>query len=124
MRSDATFVELIEGWDRDASAELSADTLEVRLPLESAAKLEALAELFPLRTREQLVTELLGTALDEVVASFPYQQGDKVIARDEEGDPIYEDVGYTPRFLDAVHRHIERLRGGAAPSGTPDDAVS
>lgn len=105
------FDELIERWEREAAGELEQEHLAVRLPLESAARLEALAEIYPLRTREQLVTELLNVALDQVVERLPYVKGDKVIAHDEEGDPIFEDVGHTPRYLEAVHRHMERLRG-------------
>lgn len=105
------FAKLLKTWDREAAAELAEEVYEVQFPLEEAAKLESLAELFPLRTREQLITELLAAALDEMVESFPYVQGQKVIARDEEGDPIYEDVGYTPRFLEAVQKHMKRLRG-------------
>ena len=104
------FVELLKTWDREAAAELAERIYEVQLPLDEAAKLEALIELFPLRTREQLITELLAAALDEMVESFPYVEGREIIARDEEGDPIYEDVGYTPRFLEAVKKHMERLR--------------
>lgn len=102
--------ELIETWERDAAGELADETYYVNLPLEDAAKIEALAEIYPRRTREQLIAELLSVALDQVVASFPYLPGDRVIARDEEGDPIFEDIGQTPRFLELVHKHVERLR--------------
>jgi hypothetical protein len=106
--------ELIEGWDKGAAGELASDTYSVRLPLDAAAKLEALVEMFPLRTREQFIAELLGVALDEVVSAFPYVQGDKVIARDEEGDPMFEDIGHTPRYLQLVHKHMDRLRNNTA----------
>lgn len=105
------FDELIERWERDASGELEEERLAVRLPLETAAKLEALAEIYPLRTKEQLVTELLATALDQVVERLPYVKGERVIARDEEGDPVFEDIGHTPDYLEAVRRHMDRLRG-------------
>jgi hypothetical protein len=102
-------IDLIEMWDAEAAGALTRETYSVRLPLDSAAKIEALAELFPRRTREQLITELLSVALDDLVTSFPYVQGDRVISRDEEGDPLFEDVGYTPRYLQLVSRHMERL---------------
>jgi hypothetical protein len=104
-------VELIEMWEREAAGDVTREEYAVRLPLEDAARLEALAEMFPRRTREQLVTELLSVALDQVVSGFPYVEGDRVISRDEEGDPIFEDVGHTPRFLDLVRKHMERLSG-------------
>ncbi|MEJ2530696.1 MAG: type 1 pili tip component [Halioglobus sp.] len=104
-------VELIEMWEREAAGDLTREEYAVRLPLEDAAKLEALAEMFPRRTREQLITELLSVALDQVVSGFPYVEGDRVISRDEEGDPVFEDVGHTPRFLGLVRKHMERLSG-------------
>ncbi len=107
-------VELIEMWDREAAGDLTQSEYAVRLPLEDAAKLEALAEMFPRRTREQLITELLSVALDEVVSGFPYVEGERVISRDEEGDPVFEDVGYTPRYLSLVGKHMERLGGRRA----------
>ena len=107
-----SFVDLVDIWDQQASGELVHEKYQVDLTVENAAKLEALAELFPRRTREQLISELLATALDELVESFPYKQGDKVIAHDEEGDPIYEDAGYTPRFLSLLEKHATRLKTG------------
>lgn len=104
---------LIESWDAEAAEDLTREQYAVRLPLDSAAKLEALAEMFPGRTREQLITELLSVVLDQVVEAFPYVQGRDVIARDEEGDPVFEDVGHTPRFLQLVGRHMEKLRRGS-----------
>ena len=55
------------------------------------------------------VRELLGAALDELEASLPYVQGNKVVASDEQGDPLYEDIGLTPRFLALSRRHLQRL---------------
>ena len=104
-------VELIETWEREAAGDLTREQYAVRLPLEDAARLEALAEMFPRRSREQLITELLSVALDEVVSGFPYVEGGRVISRDEEGDPVFEDVGHTPRYLRLVHQHMERLAG-------------
>ena len=102
-------VDLIETWEREAAGDLTREEYTVRLPLEDAARLEALAEMFPRRSREQLITELLSVALDEVVSGFPYVEGGRVIARDEEGDPVFEDVGHTPRYLRLVREHMERL---------------
>lgn len=32
-----------------------------------------------------------------------------MIATDEEGDPLYEDIGPTPRFLALSRRHLQAL---------------
>ena len=81
--------------------------------MDDAARLHALAELFPGRTREQIITDLLGAALQEVAAAMPYVPGKKVISTDEQGDPVYEDAGLDAalrRAHPAVSRRSSRPR--------------
>jgi hypothetical protein len=113
------FKELLESWRAAAAAPRSARELAVRLPLDDAARLAALAEMYPGRTPEQLTTELLAAALAEVAAAMPYVAGDRVIATDEQGDPVYEDVGPTPRFMELVRAHRARLEAVPAARAAP-----
>jgi hypothetical protein len=108
-----TIKELLESWREHAAAPRTVQTWAVRLPLDDAARLAALAEMFPGRSAEQLVTELLGKALKELVAAMPYVAGKRVISTDEQGDPVYEDVGPTPRFMALARRHYTALSGSA-----------
>lgn len=103
------FKELLESWRQNAASPRTASEYVVRLPVEEAARLHALAELFPGRTTEQLITDLLSAALQEVAASMPYVPGDKVISTDDQGDPVYEDTGLTPRFAELARQHKKRL---------------
>ena len=100
-----SFKELLDSWRERAAAPRTARAYAVRLPLDDAARLAALAELFPGRAPEQLITELLGAALKEVAAAMPYVAGQKVISTDDQGDPVYEDVGPTPRFMELTRRN-------------------
>ena len=102
---------LIRNWEETGATTVTSREYAVRLPLEHAARLEALAEMYPLKTREQIVTELLGVALDELVQSFPYVAGPGVIAHDDMGDAIYEDIGRTPAFLELTRKHRDALLG-------------
>ena len=81
----------------------------MRLPLDDAARLHALAELFPGQAVEEIVTDLLGAGLDEIAAAMPYERGPKVISRDDHGDPLYEDVGLTPRFVELTRKYKKNL---------------
>src|SRR5579871_4864776 len=63
-----SFKELLESWRTSAAAPRTARTYAVRLPLDDAARLGALADMFPGRTPEQLITELLGVALKDLAA--------------------------------------------------------
>src|ERR1700740_2105356 len=84
------FKELLDSWRDSAADSPTAKSYAVRLPLDEAAQLLALAEMFPGRTVEQLISELLAAALKETAAAMPYVAGRRVIATDEQGDPIYE----------------------------------
>ena len=101
--------ELARHWEQNAKGRLTRNTYQIHLDLESAARLAALCEMYPKRNAEELLGELIGAALEELEASFPYIQGQQVIATDEEGDPLYEDVGPTPRFLTLSRRHLHDL---------------
>ena len=104
-----SFKDLLETWRATAAQPRTATEYAVRLPLDDAARLAALAEMFPGRTPEQLITDLLGSALQEIETSMPYIAGKKVISSDEQGDPIYEDIGLTPRFVDLTRRNRKKL---------------
>ena len=106
-----SFRSLLDRWQQRATPTLTAAEYAVRLPLDDAARLHALAELFPAFTREQIVSDLLAAALTELAASMPYVRGNKVISKDEQGDPVYEDAGYTPRFIELTRKHRRKLAG-------------
>ncbi len=108
------FKALLDRWKKDAVPELTAVDYSMRLPLDDAARLHALAELFPGRRIEDLITDLLHTALDEVSAAMPYERGVTVISHDDHGDPLYEDVGLTPRFVELTREFKKRLTAPGA----------
>ncbi|HUE09616.1 MAG TPA: pilin assembly protein, partial [Steroidobacteraceae bacterium] len=94
------FKPLLDRWKKDAAPARTAKEYAVHLPLDDASRLHALTELFPGRTVEEIITDLLSAGLDEIAAAMPYQAGPKIISRDDHGDPVYEDVGLTPRFVE------------------------
>lgn len=102
--------ELMKMWDRNASGQLSTSHYTVRLPVEDAARIAALCEMYPKRSAEDFITDLLSAALSEIESGMPYIKGEQVIAEDELGDPIYDDAGSTPRFLALSQKHLKRLR--------------
>lgn len=104
-----SFKALLQRWSETPETALTADEYALRLPLEDAARLEALVEMFPGVSREQILTDLLGSALDELAESMPYVAGEKIISEDEFGDPVFEDAGETPRFIELTRKHLARL---------------
>ena len=104
------FKSLLDRWKKDPPPVLTAREYAVRLPLDDASRLQALTELFPGRTVEEIITDLLHAGLDEVAAAMPYEAGPTIISRDDQGDPVYEDVGLTPRFVEATRRIKKSLK--------------
>ena len=101
--------ELAKHWEDSAKGRLTKTGYAVHLDVEAAARLAAIAEMYPKRSAEELLGELIGAALEELEASFPYVKGQHVVATDEEGDPLYEDVGPTPRFLALSRRYLQDM---------------
>jgi hypothetical protein len=107
------FKPLLDQWKKPPAPPRTAKQYAVRLPLDDAARLQALAELFPGQSIEEIVTDLLGAGLDEIAAAMPYEKGPKIISRDDHGDPVYEDVGLTPRFVELTRKYRKNLQSGS-----------
>jgi hypothetical protein len=103
------FKPLLERWRKDIGPTLTAKEYAVRLPLDDASRLHALAELFPGRSIPEIITDLLHAGLDEIAAAMPYEPGPKIISRDDQGDPVYEDIGLTPRFIELTRKYRKTL---------------
>lgn len=101
--------ELAQHWEENAKGRLTKTRYAIHLDMESAARLSALTEMYPKHHPEELLGELIGAALEELETSFPYVKGQHMVATDEEGDPLYEDVGPTPRFLALSRRYLHDL---------------
>ena len=105
-----SFDDLMESWGKQQISLTTILSYSVNLPLNDASRLHALAELYPAVNTERLITDLVSTALDEIVAAMPYVPGDRVIREDDYGDPVYEDVGMTPRFLELVRKSRQSIQ--------------
>ena len=108
------FKSLLERWKKTASPQKTAHEYAIRLPVDDAARLQALKELFPGQSIEDLLTDLLHASLDEIAAAMPYERGPKVISRDDQGDPVYEDIGLTPKFVELARKCKKSIESQAA----------
>jgi hypothetical protein len=103
---------LMKHWQEEFGAELTDQKYSLPLSVGDAARIEALSEMFPSMTKEQLLRDVISAALDDLASGFPYVAGEKVIAKDEDGFPMYEDVGLTPKFLQLSRKHLQELSEG------------
>ena len=103
------FKPLLDRWKKDAVPARTVKEYPIRLDLDDASRLHALAALFPGQPIEAIITDLLRAGLDEIAAAMPYERGPKVISRDDHGDPVYEDIGLTPRFVELTRKFKKNL---------------
>ena len=103
------YKQLLDDWGNTQKPPSTIESYAIQLRLDTAARVHALAELFPGVTREHIITDLLSLAIRELEAAIPYVPGEKVIREDDHGDPVYEDAGLTPRFLELVKKHQARI---------------
>ena len=106
-----TFKKLLDAWAAEEAPTRTTETYQIHLETGDAAKIHALAELFPGVDHERVITDLLSAAVEQIEAAIPYVPGDKVIREDDFGDPVYEDKGMTPEFLELVKKYRKQLEG-------------
>ncbi len=104
-----TFKALLDDWAGEQAPTKTREAYSIHLDNDDAARVHALADLFPGVDEIRIITDLLSAALEQTEAAIPYVPGDKVIREDEFGDPVYEDVGLMPRFLELVRQHRKEI---------------
>lgn len=102
--------DLFNAWASAAKPPKTREKYAIHLDVSDAAKVEAFAELYPDVDAERIVSDLLSFALAQAEESIPYVPGKKVVREDEYGDPVYEDVGLTPKYHELVRKHASALR--------------
>jgi hypothetical protein len=107
--------ELIQRWSKEGHDRTSVRPYTVHLSLRDAARIEALHLMYPGRSGSLLMADLIHAALDELEVAMPYIPGSRIIAEDDYGDPIYEDLGPTPQFYSLSHEILRKL--AASPHG-------
>jgi len=104
--------ELASSWGKPSVDVPMERTYKLTVPISVAAKVAALAEMYH-QSENEILNDLLNAALGEIASTMPYIKGQKVIGEDECGDPIFEDVGPTPRFLELSRKYLSQLRSTA-----------
>lgn len=96
-------------WAAPDNTRLSAKQQSFRLPVHVAAKLSALCEMFPEKTRTQLVGDLLATALADFERHFPPVRGEFIAPDPDTNEAIYEDIGPSKRYRELANQYYREL---------------
>lgn len=110
--------DLVTFWSAPDNSRLTAKQYSFRLPVHIAAKLAALEDLYPTRSRTQLVGDLLAAAIAEVEKKLPTSAGEPWEADPDNGKMMYHASGPGMTFRKSANRYyseIEREMGNESP---------
>ena len=90
--------DLIPAWEKTSGQPRLDNRFNIEVPPTEAARIHALAQMYPGKSVEAIVNDLLVAALDELETTMPYVPGYQVISKDDTGEPIYDDIGPSPLY--------------------------
>lgn len=108
--------ELLSYWRTPDNTRLTAKQTSVRFPVHVAAKISALCDMYPRKSRTEIIGDLLTFALDEMERAFPKVPGEP-IGPDPEGVLVYLDIGPGSHYRGLTNKHYKQLE---AELGNPD----
>lgn len=102
--------DLVLRWHEETKYPLTPKQISIRLPIDVAAKVAALCEIYPARTKTEIVADLVAASIDQMVRALPSEKGDLLESESVAGQiKVYQDVGPKGRFLDGTARHLRQL---------------
>ena len=113
--------DLLSIWEAPDNSRLTPKQVSLRLPVHIAARIAALCDMYPNKTKTEIMGDLLGMALDQLQASFPQIKGDVVeqISGPQGVTVLYEDLGPTNRFYALSNKYygeLEKELGNGSPT--------
>ena len=113
--------DLAKMWSAPDNSRLTPKQQSFRLPVHVAAKINALCDLYPHRTKTEIVGDLLATALDEAIRGLCWTEG-RPLGRDPDGGTVYEDVltWEGKRFIEAANKYYKAIERELGNKNPPD----
>ncbi len=101
--------DLLAVWNSPDNSRLTSKQFSFRLPVHVAAKIAALCEMYPTKSRTQIVGDLLSAALQGMEAEFPQVKGKFFTYDEEQGVDLYVDIGPASQYRELVNKHFKEL---------------
>lgn len=101
--------DLVTVWSSPDNSRLTSKQYSFRLPVHVAAKIAALCEMYPTKSRTQIVGDLLSVALQGVEEGFaPVMPAEGPDAGDD-GDLTFRDAGPQSLYCHLANKHNEEM---------------
>jgi hypothetical protein len=101
--------DLVAVWGAPDNSRLTAKQASFRLPVHVAAKIAALCEMYPQKTKTQIVGDLLAASLTDFENALPKTLSSRFFGKDEEGNDLFEVEGPAQTFRDLANKHYREL---------------
>lgn len=104
---------LHDAWASPDNTRLTPKQFSFRLPIHVASKIAALCDMFPQKSRTQIIADLLTSALDELEQNLPEALGHAISEEEEQHERMVADHlgdAYLPLFhLGGARGNFRRL---------------
>lgn len=111
--------DLVTVWSAPDNSRLTAKQYSFRLPVHVAAKLAALEDLYPAKSRTQLVGDLLAAAIADVETKLPTSPGTVWGSHPDTGETMFHATGQGVTYRELANKHyedMERDLGNESPA--------
>lgn len=120
--------DLVKVWDAPDNSKLTPKQISIRLPLLVSAKINALCEIYPRKTKTEIIGDLLSTALEQLEEGMESKRGEFIEYEPTRCGrvPIYEDDGLRGIFRNRTIRNLRELESEAGitePMPFPESVV-
>jgi len=116
---------ILSVWGAPDNTRLTAKQTSIRLPVHVASRINALCDMYPNKSRTEIISDLLSMALKEIESAFPEHKG-KQIGETDEGQPYYEDTGPNSEYVKYANKHyslLEKELGNKNPKALLADHI-
>ncbi len=103
-------------WSSPDNSKLTSKQYSFRLPVHVAAKIQALCDMYPNKTRTEIVGDLLSSALQEVEQGLPSYDSNEPITILPDGEEIFEQWGPRIKFNSLAEKYISELDADSKPN--------
>lgn len=117
--------ELVASWSSHDNKRLTSKQVSIRLPVHIAARVFGLCDMFPNKTRTDIIADLLNSSLEELEKTFSHQYSEDDEIDVINGMAIYPDIGSYGRYARFVNKHfleLEKELGNEYPSNLLSDS--
>lgn len=109
--------DLLKVWGAFDNKRLCAKQFSIRLPVHVAARISALCDMYPSKTKTDIISDLLASALDHIEETLPMYKDQ--IPMEIDGKEVYANIGPRVNFhhlSNTYYRELETELGNPNPN--------